>query len=387
MGSLYPRKNVMEPRPPAGGLFASRADLSKVRIFSSESRGANGTYIVLDWKNQSIDLLNEHGFAVSDPGPLHAPVAKFRIRRDENLDLWIETEAPLDAKSGAKPQPSGTIRINTDQVGIEHRHIDAKAILSGVLTHRLDRVEDHLEERAAIHELSTTLQDPSKAVYAIEWLDNMPKRCIWPDSIDIVSDKTTTTTISDLTITEPENRRSGSNAAARLTIAGHTLYICAPARDGESRSGCIVYVGAPNSQLRKKIRTALSFAFGLYLVETGHASYDNEWQIVRTASISAYSLDGRAFDLPMMPLTWLTDRGFQHDIGRQKLQRMVERLVAAYDDLDLGNLAWAYWHARTATAHIAPAHFGAAIEALQRGYVKMKPDTIPTTILSRPKWY
>jgi hypothetical protein len=74
---------------------------------------------VFDWKNQSIDLLNEHGFVVSDPGPLHAPVTKFRIRRDEHLELWIETQAPRDAKSSAKPQPSGTLRINTDQVGIE----------------------------------------------------------------------------------------------------------------------------------------------------------------------------------------------------------------------------------------------------------------------------
>jgi hypothetical protein len=284
---------------------------------------------VFDWKNQSIDLLNEHGFVVSDPGPLHAPVTKFRIRRDEHLELWIETQAPRDAKSSAKPQPSGTLRINTDQVGIEHRHIDAKATLSGVLTHRVDRVEDHVEEKAPIHELSTTLRDPSKAAYTIEWLDNTPRRHIWPDTIKTVAAKATTITIDDLTVSESDERVGHGSAAARLTIAGHTLYVCVPPPGDDSRAGCVVYVGAPDDALRKKVRTALSFSFGLYLVETGHTVYDNQWQIVRACSISAYSLDGRAFDMPGMPLTWLTERNFQFDIARQKLQRMVERFVAA----------------------------------------------------------
>ena len=42
-----------------------------------------------DWKNQSIALINEHGFRVSDPGPLHAPVDSFQIRRDKDLGLEV----------------------------------------------------------------------------------------------------------------------------------------------------------------------------------------------------------------------------------------------------------------------------------------------------------
>jgi hypothetical protein len=147
-----------------------------------------------------------------------------------------------------------------------------------------------------------------------------------------------------------------------------------------------VYTGAPDDETRKKVRTALSFALGVYLVETGHTLYDPTWLIVRATSISPYSLDGRALDLPIMPLTWLTDRNYQFDISRQKLQRMMEKLVSAYHTLDLGNLAWAYWHARTAAVHIAPAHFGAAIEALQRAYVKMNPGKIRTKILPDAQW-
>jgi hypothetical protein len=341
---------------------------------------------VWDWKSQSIALLNEPGFRVSEPGPLHAPVHSFKIRREEDLGILLETETALDAKSTAKQIPSGTVRFNTDAVTIVHQFMDAKAILTGVQTLSVSQHGDRFQEIAAVHELTITLLDPSKAAYTIEWIGNMPTRYMWPDSIDTVTDKTTTITISDLTVTESEDRRSGSNAAARLTIAGHTLYVCVPPRSAESRDGWIVYTGTPDDRTRKKVRTALSFALGLYLFETGHTAYDNQWQIVHASSVSPYSLGGRALDLPIMPLTWLTDRNFQFDIGKLKLQRMVERLFSAYDDLDLGNLAWAYWHARTATAHIAPAHFGAAIEALQRGYVRMNPGAIPTTVLPRPTW-
>ena len=61
---------------------------------------------------------------------------------------------------------------------------------------------------------------------------------------------------------------------------------------------------------------------------------------------------------------------------------MVSALVAGYEALDLGNLSWAYWHACAATVHIAPAHFGAVIEALLRAYRKSHPGKIATKILS-----
>ena len=325
-----------------------------------------------DWKDQNTEMVNEAGFKVSDPGPLHAPILSFKIRRDEHLQIVLETETALDAKSIAEKIPSGTLRYNTETATLVHKFMDAAATLTGVQTLSVSQQEDCLREIATIHELTTKLQDVSKAAYTIEWIANMPSSFMWPDSIDTVADKTTTITVSDLTVTESDERRSGSNAAARLTIAGHTLYICVPPRSSKSRAGCIVYTGAPDDETRKKVRTALSFALGVYLVETGHTLYDPTWLIVRATSISPYSLNGRALDLPIMPLVWLTDRNYQFDISRQKLQRMVEKLVSAYRTLDLGNLAWAYWHARTAAVHIAPAHFGAAIEALQRAYVKMK---------------
>ena len=244
-----------------------------------------------DWKDQNTEMVNEAGFKVSDPGPLHAPILSFKIRRDEHLQIVLETETALDAKSIAEKIPSGTLRYNTETATLVHKFMDAAATLTGVQTLSVSQQEDCLREIATIHELTTKLQDVSKAAYTIEWIANMPSSFMWPDSIDTVADKTTTITVSDLTVTESDERRSGSNAAARLTIAGHTLYICVPPRSSESRAGCIVYTGAPDDETRKKVRTALSFALGVYLVETGHTLYDPTWLIVRATSISPYSLE------------------------------------------------------------------------------------------------
>ena len=65
---------------------------------------------------------------------------------------------------------------------------------------------------------------------------------------------------------------------------------------------------------------------------------------------------------------------------------MVERFFTSYDDLDLGNLSWAYWHARTAPPHIAPAQFGSVLDGLQRTYGNKHPGTIPTRILPEADW-
>jgi hypothetical protein len=152
------------------------------------------------------------------------------------------------------------------------------------------------------------------------------------------------------------------------------------------RSGCIIYEGAPDELTRKKLRTALSLAFGAYLVETGHTVFDKDWQAASATLRSPYSLGGRASELAVQPLMWLSDRNAEFDIGRHSLTRMVERLFARYDDLDLPNLSWSYWHSRTAPPHIAPAQFGATIEALQDSYIKGHPGKFPEKILRTKDW-
>jgi hypothetical protein len=135
---------------------------------------------VLDWKNQAIDILNEPGFSVTDPGPLSGPILAFKIRRDQKLTLFIETEAAKGAKARADDIPPGTVRINLDKIELRHT-FGATATLSGVNRLRSKPNGDPVQEIARIHDLTVTLPDRGPAVYAIEWLENLPSHHSWPD--------------------------------------------------------------------------------------------------------------------------------------------------------------------------------------------------------------
>ena len=138
-----------------------------------------------------------------------------------------------------------------------------------------------------------------------------------------------------------------SHNTAKLTVEGTTFYLCALGFDDNvegSKLGCIVFDGTPNDGFRKKIRTALSFALGLYLVDLGTSHYDRNWHIVSTLARSAYSLDRRAFDMGPDQLAPLGPR-YRNELNPGQLTRAVTALVSAFDELDLANLSWAYWHA------------------------------------------
>jgi hypothetical protein len=129
---------------------------------------------------------------------------------------------------------------------------------------------------------------------------------------------------------------------------------------------------------------------GIYLVYLGNTSYSHDWQTIYINAVSAYSIGRRVFDLPVLPPAPLGSRS-QHEgleeITSQALGRMVNGIYSQYDSLRFGSLSWAYWHALCATMHIAAAHFGAAIEALQRNYVKAHHESFKTALVSeRAAW-
>ena len=345
-------------------------------------------------ENEGLDLLNQGRFDFTNPGPLHTPILGFSIHRDDSLALILETEIAPDAKSTAVRYPSGTVRINTDQAELVAA-AGLQAVLTGVQTLTVKLLNDNLhKEVARVHQLTVTRGDLGKAVYTIEWLDNLPASpFIWPNSIHTKKGATGTSRIvladDRIMLFSPSLPDGVSQSCAKLMVAEQTLYVCAQSREsvgGGLGSGFIVYVGIPDDILRKKIRIALSFALGTCLTELGHALYDKEWNIVSVTSRSTYNLSKRIFDPAPMPLAPLSNRSFRYDLCRAELTRIVNALVAEYEKLDLGILSWAYWHACAATVHIAPAHFGAAIETLQRAYIKGRRGAIKTRILDRPQW-
>lgn len=354
----------------------------------------------MSWEHEfALPFINEGHFYVKAPGPLRAPIKDFSLRRDEGLELIIETRCPPDAKSTEPERPPGTVRLNVESAELENIG-GMKAKLQGVIPYRFRTTDNYrtgeseLTEEAQIHEISAVVQADGEARYTIDWLENLPARPFhWPGSIDTKTEILTTRKIGTgddvITLFSKEIEQSGANLAVKIVVDGVDIYLCALERkDGSElkRPGCIVYVGTPDDLFRKKVRTAVSFALNVYLVELGSTLYDKDWNPTSLKARSAYSIDGKVLDLPILPPAPLGGR-WQHQIDRVPFTRLVNTIFQNYEALDFGNLSWAYWHALCATPHIASVHFGAAIEMLQRQYAATKPDQFPQRIIAdSPVW-
>jgi hypothetical protein len=345
---------------------------------------------------ECIQLLNEGLFEITDAGPLHQPIRGFSIRRDEKLRLILETDAHPAATSSAVGQPPGTVCMSTERAllrnlgGLEGEF--RGVIPYSVTTHTRINSEQSLKEQAQVHTATTSNPRGEPVAYVIDWLENLPHSPFtWPASTEVVTNTVSTRTISlddGITITSAREDHSHSSNTVKLTVDGITIYVCAldgKDQPGAIKPGCIIYDGVPDDSFRKKVRVGLSFALGLYLVDLGATHYDSAWQIVSTLARSAYSLGRHAFEIQTLQLAPLGPR-FLNELTAAQLTRAVQAIVSAFDTLDLANLHWAFWHACAATPHIAPAHFGAAIEALQSAYMKANPDTVPEGWAPRDSW-
>ena len=349
-----------------------------------------------DLIEECIAILNDGHFRITDAGPLHQPLRSFSIRRDDKLHIVLETDADLNATSSAVEHPAGTIRVNTERVQLRSLGgLDGE--LLGVMpystrTHNVGATGQCLKEESRVNIAKTNNPAAGPAVRLIDWLENLPRSpFVWSAASRVTTNTVTTRTISlDDGITLGSNSESNSLSynAVKLRVRGVTFYVCAQEpeeRPNGINPGCIIYDGAPDESFRKNVRVALSFALGLYLVDLGSTAYDAEWRIVSTFARSAYSLGRQAFELHASPLAPLGPR-FRCELNPSQLTRAVTAFVDAFDLLDLANLHWAYWHGCAATPHIAPAHFGAAIERLQAVYIKAMPNKAPEGWAPRTAW-
>jgi len=349
-----------------------------------------------DLTEECLRILNNSLFEITDPGPLHQPIRRFSIRRDEKLRLVLETEAGPNATSAAVDQPPGSVRLTTERAllrsvgGLEGEFFGLVPYSQHAQSQGV--TEQSLKELAQVHIAKTNNPSGAPAAYVIDWLENLPRSpYTWPAASNVVTRTSTTRRISltdGITIASDTDRLSTSWNSAKATVDGITFYVCALGRvdrPGAIKPGCIVYDGTPDDEFRKKVRTGLSFAMGVYLVDLGTTHYDAEWNVVSTLARSAYSLNRHAFDIVTLQIAPLGDR-FLNELSAPRLTRAIQALVTAFDVLDLANLHWAFWHACAATPHIAPAHFGAAIEGLQSAYTKANPGKVREGWATRDEW-
>src|SRR5437868_4083638 len=132
-----------------------------------------------EFGEEALRIVQDGLFEVREAGPLHAPIWKITVRRNEKLALVVETEAPGSAASTAVELPSGTVRIATEKVVLGNP-AGVEAVLEGVIGYSVNTSHDMqgdgtLREKASAHRLSVAPGDPSAASHAIDWLENLPR--------------------------------------------------------------------------------------------------------------------------------------------------------------------------------------------------------------------
>jgi len=354
---------------------------------------------MIDWRWESFEsYVNPNEFSFSDPGPLFAPIKTFTIKRNADLTLILETTASADSKSNAVQYPAGTVRFNEDTATLTSVTGEKTVTLIGVQPGSAVRSytgngsEGETRQTSTLHRLIGHTINPNEAAYTMDWLSNVSSNYLWPDTTN--RDDTTGKTLtlgqggSAPTLTYTCKQGGGSRNCAKLNIAGQEVYLCHLKYDKPTEikdPAFILYVGIPSDEVREKIRIVLSFLLGTYFVYLGHSTFCKDWHLKSYEAMSAYALGGRAYEIAPCPPAPL-GRKYEREIDRALLSQMASSMYAHYDALKFRSLHWAIWHALSATPHIAPVHYGAAIEALQRAYVKSNPDTYNTTLLCAGHW-
>lgn len=316
-------------------------------------------------------------YTVVDQGPLHGPVTSYVVRRNRHLDLVLETTSAADGGDICPESVANRVFTADDEVQWQGLHGGATVTARGVIPLEYQSTlsaEDHtVVQTSTIQSLHWTNSYSGKAQYVMDWIGNLSGRFMWPDFDDVEETERKSRTLQsargEIVIPLTSTSEKHSRSCARLSVGGWDVVI------GQSRAkpehvkdpGFILYLGLPDDETRSRIRQCLSFCLGDYLIHLGDTTFDTEWKPTSFFVRAGHALVEDALDISGRPPAPLGMR-FEYEIDAALLGQMASGLFEAYDSYNLRNAFWNYWHAIAAPVHMAAAHFGAAIEALQRTY-------------------
>jgi hypothetical protein len=342
------------------------------------------------------DLVNEGACLVTNAGPLRTPIKSLSIKRNEERELVLTTTAAVDAHRSTNLYRAGVVRAADDIVEFASPS-GFTAVARGVIlhswsgSHNLKEGSSTTTEESTVGSLAIAISHGGDARYTVEWIENLhTSGLIWPEGVTDKTKEITTTVVGRgpdvTTLTATSEGLSGRNQCVRLKVGGVDFFLGASDSDLSERlmrPGFILYEGQPDEAIREKIRNCLSFALGHYLIYLGCAVLDDACNAISVIAVNGDRLNDRAFRLPRQPPAPLAPG--ERKVDAIFLSRLVNGLYSAYDDLEFARLSWAYWHAVCASSHIAAAHFGAAIEALQASYVRSHPEQFKTKLVKDDK--
>ncbi|GGK24623.1 hypothetical protein SAMN04490189_3970 [Pseudomonas koreensis] len=338
---------------------------------------------MLFWEWERLEsYVEKNFFRISDPGKLLAPIRSVKIWRDHNLRLFMETKSAQHLKNREQEYPPGTVRMNEDAVEfISPGGATARAYgvdIRNTKSHSNHQHGTHeTTQTCSLHNFETVTSRTGTVSYIFDWVANIDKGYyIWPDiakdSMQEISTRTFGYGDEAVTLTTTSTDESGSRNCLDLNIGGFRAILGStkPETGRENvKPGYILYIGDPDEETRKRIRDSLSFALGFPIVYLGCAKYSEKQELLSFKAINAYSMDGRAFNVAVMPPAPISTPVGSNMLDKGKLEKVATSFFANYNNYSLSSLNWVYWHAVTAPAHMAAAYFGAIIETIQKKYI------------------
>lgn len=348
---------------------------------------------MLFWEWERLSSWSEKNLiTITNPGKLLHPIKKFKIWRDEKLQIFIETVSTSLPEFDKNNFEAGTIHENNEFIEFDGpNEITARAngvtLLSTSTTYTDDR--RITTQLSSIHSLEHSSNKADKVSLVFDWIANIDAHSyLWPgftkDAVQKVS-KRQYGRKNPLELISHSDRQEFGSRSLEITACGHPIVIGCTRNekiDEKLKPGYILYRGNPDDSTRKIIRDALSFVLGFPIIHIGHAKFCENNRKIELLAKQAYSMEGRAFNvhaLPPAPICLNIERMPEPPI----VEKMVNAYCNNYDELNLKSFNWNYWHAATAPAHMAPAYFGALIESMQENYKAKKGEDFNTKITSK----
>ncbi|VVP06705.1 hypothetical protein PS896_03111 [Pseudomonas fluorescens] len=355
---------------------------------------------MLFWEWERLEsYVEKNFFRISDPGKLLAPVRSVKIWRDHNLRLFMETKSAEHLKNREQEYPPGTVRMNEDAV--EFTSVGgATARAYGVDIRNTKSHSNHQHgthettQTCSLHNFEVITSRTGTVSYIFDWVANIDKGYyIWPDiakdSMQEISTRTFGYGDEAITLTATSTDESGLRNCLDLNIGGFRAILGStkPETGRENvKPGYILYIGDPDEDTRKRIRDSLSFALGFPIVYLGCAKYSEKQELLSFKAINAYSMDGRAFNVAVMPPAPISTPSGSNMLDKGKLEKVATSFYSNYNSYSLSSLNWIYWHAVTAPAHMAAAYFGAAIEKIQKKYIEGQGKNFNNLVIPKQKY-
>lgn len=360
----------------------------------------------MNLKENIFSYIDGKEFFISEYGILFNPILDFSLYRDKDLSIKLKTKLNAYSRPKHEQEADGITRLNKYTANFSNEYGDNASIF-GIQSYGVTRISDDNEissrcETVRIHSVDLSINNKTFCRYGIDWIYNLPLGFIWPNILYNFRSENEYCGIEfedgNVKILSSKENYSCSKAVATFSVKNVNVYLCLLKElendeNQKYRPGCIIYDGIMDLETRKKIRVSLSLALGVFLVDLGHTNYDNMWNALSMFARTAYSLNDYAFRMNPKPFSPLNSRNedifnsqYLNIIDEETLGIIVNSFVDNYDILDLNNLSWAYWHACASTPHMAPAHFGAAIESLQTAYLKKYPHNVSRERIPDDAW-